>query len=413
MKSIPASDKTIIRELAKQVAQLAALPVMEENKQLWRDLNSLRPRRPMVIADQICWNEMNVDDELTLLCQHPDCRLHETELRRIIYRQKHMPDDSVVENVIRVKKAVTGISLGVEEHSEIAVTDAENDVRSYHYANQITSMEDVEKVEIPTIGHDTIETARRLDVAHELFNGILEVCAEGHDPRVSVWDPIATWMGVENALYAMIDEPEMIHALVRRMVAAHMSMLDQLEEQGLLTGPLPLVHCTGAWTDELPKEGYDPAKPRTKDIWMYGLAQMLGTVSPAMYNEFELEPCAPIFERFGLVYYGCCDPLDGKIDMLRKIKNIRKLSVSPWANEEKLGEEIGSGYVFSNKPNPALLAAAGFDEDIIRKSLAKTKGICDRYGCPLEFIQKDISTVRYQPQRLWRWVQIAKEIALG
>ncbi len=30
-------------------------------------------------------------------------------------------------------------------------------------------------------------------------------------------------------------------------------------------------------------------------------------------------------------------------------------------------------------------------------------------GCSVEVVMKDISTVRYQPQRLWRWAEIAKE----
>jgi phosphoribosylanthranilate isomerase len=31
-------------------------------------------------------------------------------------------------------------------------------------------------------------------------------------------------------------------------------------------------------------------------------------------------------------------------------------------------------------------------------------------GHPLELIQKDISTVRYQPQRLWEWEKIAMRL---
>jgi len=48
----------------------------------------------------------------------------------------------------------------------------------------------------------------------------------------------------------------------------------------------------------------------------------------------------------------------------------------------------------------------------LAKDLLRTKEICDRYGCPLELIQKDISTVKYEPKRLWTWVKPAKEIAL-
>ena len=35
-----------------------------------------------------------------------------------------------------------------------------------------------------------------------------------------------------------------------------------------------------------------------------------------------------------------------------------------------------------------------------------------RGGCHVELIMKDISTVRYQPQRLWEWAEIAMETAL-
>ena len=65
----------------------------------------------------------------------------------------------------------------------------------------------------------------------------------------------------------------------------------------------------------------------------------------------------PLFERFGLVYYGCCDPLDGKIKEVRKIPHLRKISISPWANKERGAEEISRNYVDSYKPNPAYIAA--------------------------------------------------------
>jgi hypothetical protein len=59
-------DIAIIRELAARVAEIANLPVQEGKRVLWRQLNALKPARPMVMIDQVCWNEMNTDDELTL-----------------------------------------------------------------------------------------------------------------------------------------------------------------------------------------------------------------------------------------------------------------------------------------------------------------------------------------------------------
>ena len=39
-------DIDIIRGLAEQVAEIAALPVQEEKRALWRQLNSCQPCRP-------------------------------------------------------------------------------------------------------------------------------------------------------------------------------------------------------------------------------------------------------------------------------------------------------------------------------------------------------------------------------
>jgi len=404
-------DRAIIRELAAQLAEIAALPIQEEKRRMWRKLNGLKPERPMVMIDQVCWNEMNVNDELTLRCEDPECRGYEECLRRILYQWRHFPVDMVVEPFIRVPKAVHNTGFGVCAQETIAVTDPSSSVVGHHYINQFEKDSDIEKIRTPIVSHDAAETARRMEKAHDLFDGIMPVVEYGVEPYLSVWDPISSWMSVEGALYALVDRPDFMRELASRMVAGYQEMLNQLERQHLLCDSQSLIHCTGAWTDELPAPGYDPQKPRTRDLWMFGLAQMFSTVSPAMFEEFEIEMCMPIFERFGLVYYGCCDPLDLKMQQVRRIPNVRKISMSPWVDEERGASAIGTDDVFSRKPNPALLASVTFSGEQVRAHLKKTVEICARYGCPLELILKDISTVKYEPQRLWRWAQIAMEVA--
>jgi hypothetical protein len=405
-------DRAILRELAKQAAEIAALPVQEEKRRLWRALNSLKPERPMVLIDQVCWHEMNVEDKLTLLCEDKECREYERRLRSILYRWEYFPVDMVVEPFVRVDKAIKNTMFGMTVEEETRETSAENDVVSHKYENQFNSIDDVyEKIKMPRVSHDTAGTKRRVELAEYLFDGIMPVREEGHSPYISIWDNIAIWMGVEPALYAMIDDPGMMHALVKRMADGYQTMLDQMMEQGLLCGPQPSIHCSGAFTSELPAAGYNPASPRTADIWTCGLAQMLGTVSPAMYKEFEIDYVIPIFERFGLIYYGCCDPLHDRMDVIRLIPHLRKVSMSPWANKEIGAGNIHGDFVFSNKPNPAYVAVNSFDGDLIRKDLAETKEICRRHNCPLEFILKDISTVHNEPERLKKWADIAMEIA--
>ena len=407
------TDLKIIKKLAANVAEIAKLPIQDEKRTMWRKLNARKPVRPMVMIDQVCWNEMNINNELTLLCTDKECRKYEEQLRRILYQWKHFPVDMVVDPFIRVPKAVHNSGLGIDVVEETAINDPTNTVVSHKYENQFQYEDDLEKINMPKISHDTDETERRMIVAHELFDGLLGVQSSGVEPYLSLWDPIATWMGVESALYAMIDKPDYLHRLLTRMTDGYISMLDQLEEQGLLCREQSLIHCTGAYTDELPASGYNPQKPRTKDIWMYGLAQMLTTVSPRMFKKFEVDHIIRICKRFGLVYYGCCDPLDGKMTEVRMIPNVRKISMSPWVKEERGAEEIGRDYVYSRKPNPAFLAMDDFNSEEIRTDLTTTRKICDKYGCPLEFTLKDISTLRYHPERLTEWAGIAMEIVGG
>jgi hypothetical protein len=397
--------------LAAQVAEIAALPVQDEKRALWRKLNALKPDRPMVMIDQICWNEMNLNDELTPQCQDPECRQYEDHLRMLLYRWRHFPVDMVVESFIRVPRAIESSGHGITVKETVAVSDPTNGIVGHHFFNQFEMDADLDKIKTPVVTHDPAETNRRLEVAHELFDGLLGVVEEGYDPSyMTIWDPISFWMGVEGALYALIDRPDYMAELVRRVVAGNLSLLDQLEAQGLLCQPQPVIHCSGAWTDALPAPGFDPRRPRTRDLWMCSMAQMFSTVSPAMFETFEIEPCLPIFQRFGQVYYGCCEPLDRKMAQVRKIPNVRKVSMSPWVDEELGAEEIGRDYVFSRKPNPALLAWPEFNARAVREHLQASVDVCARQGCPLEFILKDISTVKYEPQRLFEWARLAMEV---
>lgn len=406
-------DRDRLRALAGEVADIAALPIQQEKRRLWRKLNALNPERPMVMIDQVCWSEMDLDGSLTLRCEDPELRGYEQTLRRILFQWRHFPVDRPVEPYLPVSMAIEDSGFGLPVQEEVRYTDQANDVRSHRYENQLARDEDLEKIRIPRIGHDEAETARRMETAEAIFGGILPPRVKGFDPYLSVWDPIAQWMGMEALLMGLIDRPEFMLCLAERMVAGYLSKLDQLEALGLLCEPQPLIHCTGAYVDELPAQGYDPAAPRTRDLWMFGLAQPFSEVSPTMFDAFEIEPNLPLFARFGLVYYGCCDPLDRKMDQVRRIPNLRKVSMSPWTDEERGAEAIGRDFVFSRKPNPALLAFEAFEPEHIRAHLQDSVDACRRHGCPLELILKDISTVRGRPERLFEWARIAMEVAQG
>lgn len=408
--SISEKDKNILRDLAKQVAEISALPEQQETIALWKAINSLKPKRAMVMIDQIPWHEMDVNGELTLKAEDGFCRGLENQLRQTIYSWKHMRVDMVVQPFISVHKAIRNTGFGIGVNEEIAVTDPRNSVVGHRYIDQFKSEDDIMKIQMPQVFHDESGTKWVEEQAHDIFDGILEVHTQGALPGFAPWDLIVMWRSPEHMIMDLVDKSEFMHKIISRLTDAYLYMLDQLEEKGLLGNRQATIHCSGAFTDEIPAPGYDPKKPRAKDLWTFGMAQIFSTVSPAMHKEFEIDYAKKWFERFGLGYYGCCEPLDEKIDIIRELPNVRKISMSPWVDVEKGAERIGRDFVFSRKPNPAFLAWDDWKPEAVEADLRDTLQKCNHYGCPVEFILKDISTVRYQPQRLWEWADIAMKV---
>jgi len=139
------------------------------------------------------------------------------------------------------------------------------------------------------------------------------------------------------------------------------------------------------------------------------MAQSFGIISPSMFEAFEVDHIKSLAARFGYTYYGCCEPLDNKIDVLKKIPNLRKIGCSPWASVEACAEQIGKGYVLSRKPNPANVAIAT-DPEVIRREAEETVRACIRYGCPYDYVLKDISTVSHRPENLIVWARTVSDV---
>ena len=405
-------DRSILRELGRRKAEIAALPVQDERRGLWTRLNDLDSVRPMVWIFEVPWHEMNVDDELTLRCEGDSARNLELALRRELYQWDHMPGDMVVRPVIEVAPAVRDTGFGLSENVDIAQTDPASSVVSRRYHIQIQDEQDIDKIQIPDVTLDQEAWDRRHTLLSEVFDGVIPVEKTGYKlTSVAPWDLLVRLTGVDELLMDMYERPAYVHRLIDRLTRAHLIRLEKYEALNLLA-PNNDRWLGGGYqfTNELPGPDMDPERVVPADMWGRTMSQIFSAVSPAMHEEFALQYECRYLGRFGLTYYGCCEPLDRKVDILRSnVPNLRKISMSPWIDMDLAARNVGTDYVFSFKPNPAVLAVDRWDPAFVRADMAETLERLE--GLHVELIMKDVSTVRYEPQRLWEWAQIASELS--
>jgi len=160
---------------------------------------------------------------------------------------------------------------------------------------------------------------------------------------------------------------------------------------------------------DLPDPRADGDSVKRDQLWGYFAAQEMAQVSPQMHDEFILRYQMPMIEKFGLIAYGCCENLTSKIDMLRKIPNLRRIAVAPSADVRKCAEQIQQDYVLSWRPNPSEMICCGFNPDHIRKVVKDAMEVSR--GCHVDITLKDVQTVQHHPENLREWVKIVREVA--
>jgi hypothetical protein len=114
-----------------------------------------------------------------------------------------------------------------------------------------------------------------------------------------------------------------------------------------------------------------------------------------------------ILQRFGLTSYGCCEPLEGRWEIVKQIPRLRKVSVSCFADLERMAEQLGRDYCFCMKPHPADLAAPALDRERVRKALRRAFQVTR--DCRVEVLMQDTHTIGNNPQNVIDWTRIARE----
>ncbi|MBR4941750.1 MAG: hypothetical protein IKZ19_07115, partial [Clostridia bacterium] len=367
--------------------------------------------RPPVLVFEIPWGEYASNPELACTCEKPEYRSAEGDIKRALFQFRHFEGDFALHDYCRTHVAVKTSGNGLTQSENIAHANTGTDISGHIYHDTIPDAETfLSKIKTPVVTHNKEETARRMEFSEMVWNGIMPVKKAGVGLYLASWDNIPRYHGVENCLMDLYDDPEYAHLLISRFTENHIAVMKQYEELNVLdTDPLYL-HCTPAATYDLPVLDMDKDDIRLEHVWARAMAQIFACVSPEMHEEFDLQYTQKLFDLCGLSYYGCCEPLHNKIEKLRRFKNLRRISITAWADVDSAAEQMGRDYVLSYKPNPAFVASPAFDPEPVKGEIKKVMEACRRNGTPCEFILKDISTTSNNHNNLTQWVETVNRV---
>jgi hypothetical protein len=397
------NDLQILKKLAEDYAAVAADPVMDTRRDLWRDLHEFKAARPPIHVRQYAFNEL---PQSQCVCENPFFRELEFILRDRIYAAS-LNDDTVFEPWISVRAVFEDIDWGVniQKHH---TGDSGGAFKVDYAIKEIGDWSTV--LRAPQHRIDETKTEERFERAQQAIGDLIGIDLN-RAPYYNHWhgdlsSDLGLLRGMENFMMDMMEYPDELHSLMAFLRDGVLRVQQQAEETGDWGASASLNQAVPYARGLADPEANRPVKRR--ELWGFMAAQEFTMVSPDMHEEFLLQYQIPILEKFGMTSYGCCEDLTRKIDILRKIPNLRRIAVTPFANVQRCAEQIGADYVMSYRPSPADMVAYGYDEERIRRILYRDLEFCK--GCHLDLTLKDVETVQKDPERICRWVALTRSV---
>jgi len=375
------NDILILQSLAKQQMEYAAAPQNKEREKAWYLHNDLKLDRPMVtIEEGTFFHEVS----RPLKCETEKGRAFERQLMANIIGREDLDDDRVTPESFAIMRPSWFLPFGMDAKKRRA--HAED--LGFEIVPVIHDLEeDFDKLGSSAWGYS--KENPDLALAQDIFAGIIPVEEVSTYPYIGLAHTLVNYMSMETFYTSMYDCPELLHQLINRLSEEVIIYHKELESEAILItnnrlNPVP--QGTISATNELTyKDG-----AALKDMWGYSDSQESVGLSPEMFNEFIFSYQKKLTDMWGLMNYGCCEAVHTVWDdYLSKCKNLRKLSISPWCDEEMMGERLqGTRVIYHRKPSPNLVGEKNFNEEEFSKHIIKTLKAAK--GCKLEFSLRDI-----------------------
>jgi len=400
-------EKQLLRDLGKQYLEICQSDRNQSAKLLWREHNSLRKTRPPVTIHSF-WHTGPTIDRFLAPNETEAFGWVENWLKRQIWQGTNIQDDTVFLPWFTVRAPFQQPSRGIWGFDlDIAADKVSGGRRYLPVVKELEQLNKLEATPHKVLVKDCETTCQLRDI----FGDILPV----HEDRSTfypLWggtdlsEAAGALFGLTELLYYLYDNPEMVHTLMAFMRDAVIVNLKQGEAMGDWSLAEQNNYFMPPFVDDLPDPAPISYGAKLKDLWFFTHAQEFEGVNAKLHEEFLLNYQMPIMELFGLVAYGCCETLDKKIDILRKIPNLRRICIGPTANVALSADQIGRDYILSWRPNPSMVGP-GYDlekcREIVRKGFQVSK------ACNIELMLKEMMTIENDPQRLIDFAQMAMQ----
>lgn len=401
-------ERARLRELAKRQREIAELPIMEERKKLWISLNAGNLTAPLVTCEF-----SGPTEEIYRLSESDSQLVRDIENQMIMNITNHtlLTDDRVIPPCVTIPVQNGFQPFGIVMQRVELHRDDGKPTMAYQYEHVIGDLDrDFHFLGKSTysVDHGLKQTLKLKDIIDEAIGDILTVEPVFPSFAYDFSSPICSLMGMENMLFALYDYPELFHKAMSMLCDDYLAYMRDVEAGDALLPTNGLGYLNqGSWcySDELPG-----SRVKFHDIWGFTASQETSSVSVEMFDEFFFTYMERVASELALLSYGCCEPTDRIWDRcLSRLKNLRKLSVSPWCNEDAIAERIrGKRIIYHRKPFPNFISVGdSFDEEAFSQHIVKT--VKAAYGCPLEITFRDVNSVCGDPTRLTRAIRIAKE----
>ncbi len=401
-------DRQVLRELARHQLSLSK---SERNQKLvkdWYRHHRLENGRPMVHIELWTFEQELIPKRLR--CETELGRQIETDIYRQIINFEVFGDDRPVPDYYPVTWDTHFDLFDIKIILDHPEGDSASDL-GHQFVHQITDLnKDYEGLKPSTYGVNRQKTMDYQAIVEDVIGDILEVRLVMNALTACPTQDIVHIMGMQNMFMSMIDTPELFKAMMHRVAEDYISYFRWLETQRLIlptTGYENLGNGSFCFDETLISNNESLA---SSQVWGFMDSQETVGISPDMFGEFIVPTYEKIAKEFAQLSYGCCEPVDGLWDEhLSKLSNMKKVSISPWCNEQIMGEKlVDSGIIYFRKPSPNYLGVGkNFDEIAFRQHIKDT--VTAARGCQVEFAQRDVYTINNDERKIIRAVEIIRE----